>query len=179
MKLGKLLVMAKLTGFLTQICILLRILKVGLNLISHILTDSYISRQHLNSPQQSNNRLLPNSLYHLNSHLYSQPILPNNNKLLKNNLKIYLLNIQSLNNKPDLVHSLIANNKIDIMCLTETWSTEYSTPTFIAATSKTHFFINYSRASRAGGVAAIIHNSITLINKLILRLTLLNSHTYN
>ena len=48
------------------------------------------------------------------------------------------------------------------MCLTETWSTEYSTPTFIAATPKTHFFINYSRASRAGGIAAIIHNSITL-----------------
>ena len=48
------------------------------------------------------------------------------------------------------------------MCLTETLSTEYSTPTFIAATPKTHFFINYSRASRAGGIAAIIHNSITL-----------------
>ena len=48
------------------------------------------------------------------------------------------------------------------MCLIETWSTEYSTPTFIAATPKTHYFINYSRASRAGGVAAIIHNSITL-----------------
>ena len=48
------------------------------------------------------------------------------------------------------------------MCLTETWSTEYSKPTFIAATPKTHFFINYYKASRAGGVAAIIHNSITL-----------------
>ena len=83
----------------------------------------------------------------------SQPISPNNNKLLKNNLKISLLNIQSLNNKPDLVHSL------------DTWSTEYSTPNFIAATPKTHFFINYSRASRAGGVAAIIHNSITLLKQ--------------
>ena len=48
------------------------------------------------------------------------------------------------------------------MCLTETWSTEYSTPTFISATPKTHFFISYSRASRTGGVAAIIHNSKTL-----------------
>ena len=65
------------------------------------------------------------------------------------------------------------------MCLTETWPTEYSTPTFIAATPKTHFFINYSRVLRAGGVAAIIHNSITLHKQTNYMINSIEAHTYN
>ena len=51
------------------------------------------------------------------------------------------------------------------MCLTETWATNDSTPTFIAATPNTHYSINHPRDSHGGGIAAIIRNSIKLLSQ--------------
>ena len=68
------------------------------------------------------------------------------NILLKT-INISLLNTQSLNNNPELIKSIIEENNIDIMCLTETWAnrqianspTNY-TPTFKASTPNTYYF---------------------------------------
>ena len=119
----------------------------------------YITRCYHLSPSLTNSLTLTHLLTHSLTHY------------LTNSLTHYLTNSLYYSFTHSLTHYLtnslthsLTHSQNDIMCLTETWSTEYSTPTFIAATPKTHFFINYSRASRAGGVAAIIHNSITLHN---------------
>ena len=54
------------------------------------------------------------------------------------------------------------------MCLTEIWLSNYALPTFIATTPKTHYHVQYSRTTRAGGIAAVIHNSIILLKQIYL-----------
>ena len=91
--------------------------------------------------------------------------IPKKTALWQSNTNISLLNTQSLNNKPELIHSTIINNNIDFMCLTETWATHDSIPTFIAATPNTHYSLNHPWHSRGGGSAAISRNSIKLLSQ--------------
>ena len=75
-------------------------------------------------------------------------------------LKTCHLNIQSINNKIDILKDFIAKNRIDIMSVNETWLSSH----------KKFYIDNYSIIRRDrpqgqhGGVCLIVHNSISYTN---------------
>ena len=80
-------------------------------------------------------------------------------------LSISLLNTKQLNNTPAMIPSIIINDKIDILCLIETWmNNDNSDPTYIAAIPNTHYVIQRYIKSHGCGLAAIINSNIKLIN---------------
>ena len=81
--------------------------------------------------------------------------------------KLSLIKSQSINDEHSLVlKSTVVNNNIDVMRLTETWSSDVSTRSFIAATRSIRYYIKYSGDSHGGSVDSNIRISITLNKQL-------------
>ena len=61
-----------------------------------------------------------------------------------------------------MIHDLVFDNNLDILCITETWLGENDTAAITALTPDTHIFFNCPRPSegRGGGVAVIITKAI-------------------
>ena len=71
-------------------------------------------------------------------------------------LKCGLLNIQSVGNKTIEIRSLINDEKIDILALTETWLGEYDQSKIMEMTPTTHTFVHVPRQEKKGGGVGLV-----------------------
>ena len=76
-------------------------------------------------------------------------------------LKLALLNTRSLNNKSHILNEFITDNKLDILCLTETWQKPLDYMALNQTTPSGFSYINNPRPEgRGGGIAAIHHQDL-------------------
>jgi hypothetical protein len=77
-----------------------------------------------------------------------------------------LLNVRSICNKADLIHELIVDKKLKIMCLTETWIREGDDPFIGAMCPSNFYFISAprppSKGKKGGGVGFVISSDIVV-----------------
>jgi exonuclease III len=73
-------------------------------------------------------------------------------------LNIALLNVQSIQNKSFSINNYISANKIDILCLNETWLKQNDSHLNLM---KDYIMLRHDRLSRGGGVAIIINRIIS------------------
>ena len=76
---------------------------------------------------------------------------------INNAVTFMLLNAQSINNKPGLIHATITDRNINILCLTETWQKEQDFVSLNKATPPGYVYLQKPRSVRGGGGLAIIH----------------------
>ncbi|KAE8278033.1 hypothetical protein D5F01_LYC23909 [Larimichthys crocea] len=72
-------------------------------------------------------------------------------------LNFALLNIRSLTNKGQLIQDIITDNKLDFLCLTETWQQPNDFTQLNESTPAGFVYISQPRASGRGGGLAVIH----------------------
>ena len=72
-------------------------------------------------------------------------------------IKFGLLNVRSLNNKSFLVNDLITENKLDCICLVETWlNNDTATAIMIETCPPDYSFHQLPRRNRRGGGVAVV-----------------------
>jgi hypothetical protein len=73
-------------------------------------------------------------------------------------------NIRSVSNKSAIISELVSSNKLDILCLTETWLNSInSTPSFLSSFTPSNFVLSHfdrPNSKRGGGVAILLRNSL-------------------
>ena len=88
-------------------------------------------------------------------------------------IKFGLLNVRSLNNKSFLVNDLITENKLDCICLVETWlNNDTATAIMIETCPPDYSFHQLPRRNRRGGGVAVVFSS-----QLMFRITELGEFT--
>ena len=70
-----------------------------------------------------------------------------------------LLNIQSLTNKAGLINNHIAEEEIDILCLTETWQQPEVYSVLNEACPPGYSYLSKARTTGRGGGLAVFHRS--------------------
>uniref|UniRef100_A0A671YR52 Reverse transcriptase domain-containing protein n=1 Tax=Sparus aurata TaxID=8175 RepID=A0A671YR52_SPAAU len=78
-------------------------------------------------------------------------------------LKLALFNTRSLTNKSAILHELITDNKLDFLCLTETWHRPLDYFSLNQTTPSGYTYIDKPRPDgRGGGVAAIFRKNLNI-----------------
>ena len=78
-------------------------------------------------------------------------------------------NCRSVTKKSAIITDLVNSNKLDILCLTETWLNGKSTNSFLASLAPPNFVLSHSdRSSKRGGGVAILHHNSLKSSSLIL-----------
>ena len=75
-------------------------------------------------------------------------------------MSVCLINANSVRNKTCLLRDFITDNKIDIMCVTETWIKENETAVIAALVPETHLFCHNPRDGGYGGVGMIFNRKL-------------------
>ncbi len=78
---------------------------------------------------------------------------------LNNALTFMMLNVRSLNNKPLLIHEIIWEHKINIICLTETWQKKQDFFALNEATPPGYVYLQKPHSEGGGGALAVIHRA--------------------
>ena len=75
-----------------------------------------------------------------------------------------VLNARSVKNKPCMIHDLVTDQNLKILCLVETWLKDHETAAIKDMMPDTHEYYNCSRPSekRGRGVGVIAHKSFIL-----------------
>uniref|UniRef100_UPI00358FE46C uncharacterized protein n=1 Tax=Myxine glutinosa TaxID=7769 RepID=UPI00358FE46C len=73
------------------------------------------------------------------------------------NIKLTLFNTRSLNNKCLILNEYILDNKLDFLCLTETWQQPLDYYTLNLTTPSGYSYVNKPRSEGRGGGIAVIH----------------------
>uniref|UniRef100_UPI00358FB352 uncharacterized protein n=1 Tax=Myxine glutinosa TaxID=7769 RepID=UPI00358FB352 len=76
---------------------------------------------------------------------------------IQNNIKLTLFNTRSLNNKSLILNDYILDNKLDFLCLTETWQQHLDYFSLNLTTPNGYCYINKPRSEGRGGGIAVIH----------------------
>uniref|UniRef100_UPI0035900AD0 uncharacterized protein n=1 Tax=Myxine glutinosa TaxID=7769 RepID=UPI0035900AD0 len=76
---------------------------------------------------------------------------------VQNNIKLTLFNTRSLNNKCLILNEYILDNKLDFLCLTETWQQPLDYYTLNLTTPNGYSYVNKPRSEGRGGGIAVIH----------------------
>ena len=77
---------------------------------------------------------------------------------MNNKIKICLYNCQSITNKSHSINQYMSDNKIDILCLNETFLNESIKSINLL---NNYYVIRQDRKQKGGGVAFILHKDIT------------------
>ena len=75
----------------------------------------------------------------------------------QSNMKLTLFNTRSLNNKSHILNEFILDNKLDFLCLTETWQQPLDYLSLNLTTPNGYSYINKPRSEGRGGGIAVIH----------------------
>lgn len=90
-------------------------------------------------------------------------------KAIRSMLKCGLLNVQSVSNKTIEIRSLINDEDLDFLALTETWLNEYDRAKIKEMTPVTHTFVHIPRKDKRGGGVGLVLSKVC--NKIMVEKT--------
>ena len=123
--------------------------------------STFTCRPHLQGDRGSN----PNNLVQV-------PIKRSIPRKAPRRLRVATVNAQSIRNKIDILHDLVIEHDIDILCITETWLTHKDCDEFYVSALKLIGYILWSvprknSGGHGGGVAFLYRSSLQVTSKIV------------